>query len=299
MIRLGFSRRSVVLSAALSLAGCGMFGKPKEPAAPPAPPPEKVIQFYLPASRPADAVTDALPQSPQDAQPSVPLKYSVEIWETLMPRGSVSADEAFWKRVDEATTPETQQLLKNGIRTGELPFGELEAFRKMTEDRGGRRLTYNGVAGRQVEISVAKNVPGQTVFFHNRDDALIGRTWDRCENLWYFSFETTPRNPDRVRISFAPSVRSNEKRLTYAVQPGKADREIKTIIEQSNYDVSVGSDLRLDKLMVIAPSPAAASPLTIGGTFLMDSTPSEQRERVMLIIPHAFRISEPDSTAGR
>ena len=296
MTRRGPTLRSLGLPVALSLGGCGLFGKPVEKAAPP-PPPEKLIKFYIPASRPADAVTDALPQAPKDAQPSMPLKYSVEIWETLMPRGSVSGDDAFWKRVDEATTPEAQQLLKNGIRMGELPIGELEAFRKMTEDRGGRRLTYNGVAGRQVEISVAKNVAGQTVFYHNREDALVGRSWERCENLWYFSFETTPRNPDRVRISFTPSVRSNEKRLTYAVQPGKADRELNTVIEQSNYDVSIGSDLRLDRLMVIAP--AAASPQTIGGIFLLDNAPAQQRERVMLIIPHAFQMNDPDATAGR
>ena len=277
-----------------------MFGKPQEQAAPPPRPAFGAdLKIYMPTSRPADPVTDPLPQEPKDAQPSVPLRYSVELWETLMPRGSVSADEAFWKRVDEATTPEAQQLLKNGIRVGELPMAELGAFRKMTEDRGGRRLTYNGVTGRQVEISIGKNVVDQTVFYHNRDDALIGRTWDRCENLFYFSFETTPRNPDRVRIAFTPAVRSNEKRLTYAAQPGKADREVKTVVEQSNYDVSVGADLRLDRLMVIAPSPAAASAQTIGGTFLIDNTPAQQRERVILVIPHAFQMNEPEATAGR
>lgn len=279
--------RGLLLAAIVAVAGC-------QSAPPPAPQPsvpvdtQERLKPYVPASRPADPVTEAFPNAPQDARRAVPLRYTVEIWEILMPRDSVSVDEAFWKRVDEPATPEAQQLLKNGIRVGELPANDLMTVRKLIEDRGGKHTTYNGVVGRQVEIPVRDDVPGQTIFHHNRSDELIGRTWERCDFLFFFSFETTPRNPDRVRIALTPGVRAKEKKMQYSIAPGRPDRELRYVSEQSQYDVTVAADLALDRMLIIAPGTEARQPHTIGATFLMESVPSQQHERLILIIPHAF-----------
>ena len=271
---------------AAAVAGCAA---PKTPTTVPAPAPqgERLVP-YVPASRPADPVTEAFPTAPRDARRAVPLGFTVELWEILLPRDSVSRNEAFWKRVDEPAGPEGEQLLKNGVRTGEIPISDLETVRKMIEDRGGKHTSYIGISGKQVEIPIKVDVADQTVFYRNRSDELVGRSWERCDNFLYFSFETTPRNPDLLRIALTPGVRARERKMQYALVAGRQDRELKTVVDESNYDVTVQADLPLDRMMVIAPSVEAQSPLTIGGTFFMNEAASEQRERVILVIPHAY-----------
>ena len=41
--------------------------------------------------------------------------------------------------------------------------------------------------------------------------------------------------------------------------------------------------LRLDRMLVIAPSAEAQQPNTIGGTFLIETTPSQKQERLILV----------------
>lgn len=248
---------------------------------------------YTPSTQPAEPAAEALPTAPKDARAKVPLRYSVELWEILLPRDTVSIDEAFWKRVDEPVSPEAQRLQRNGIRIGELPLGDLETVRKLIEDRGGKHTTYNGINGKLVEIPIRQDVSDQILFYIDRDGGLRGRTWDRCDNFLYFSFETTPRNPDRLRVSLTPGVRSRERRMTYSVVPGKPDREVAFVTEQSEYDVTVSSDLLLDKLLVIAPSTSANQSTSIGGTFLTEASKSKLQERLILLIPHAF--TSPDT----
>ncbi|HEX8323221.1 MAG TPA: hypothetical protein VF595_04835 [Tepidisphaeraceae bacterium] len=283
-------RTGLLLTACL--IGCQAAAPPPPVASAEPSPRQERLRPFVPATRPADPVTEALPTAPQDARRAVPLRYTVEIWEILMPRDSVSVDESFWKRVDEPATPEGQQLLKNGMRVGELPLNDLETIRKFIEDRGGKRTTYNGVAGRQVEIPVRSDVPDQVVFYHDRRDELVGRSWDRCDNFFYFSFETTPRNPERVRIALTPGVRAKERKLQYAIAPGRPDRELSYVSEQSQYDVTVAADLALDRMLIVAPSIQARQPNTLGGTFLVEAQPSQQAERLIMIIPHAFTREE-------
>jgi hypothetical protein len=289
-----FRRWTCSLVATLVVAGCQSTTttKPMPPGAPdPAPRAEKLVP-YVPATRPVDPVTEALPSAPQDARRAVPIGFTIELWEILMPRDSVSRDESFWKRVDEPAGFDGEILLKNGVRAGQMPTGEIETFRKLIADRGGKHSSYVGTVGKLIEIPVRSDVPEQTVFFRNRDDQLVGRSWERCDNFLYFSFETTPRNPDSVRIALTPGVRSRERKMVYAAVPGRQDRELKTVVEESNYDVSVQADLPLDRMMVISPSAEAQSRTSIGGTFFTNESATENRERLILVIPHAYTRDE-------
>ena len=141
-------------------------------------------------------------------------------------------------------------------------------------------------------MDIHDKVPEQTVFYYDRDGQLVGRSWENCRDLLYFSFETTPRNPDRIRLSFTPTVRSLQKRLRYALVPGKSDYEFKEVVDESNYDVTISADLPLDRLLVIAPSSEARVPSTLGGIFLSDASPSQKQDRFILVIPHAYQRGE-------
>ena len=245
---------------------------------------------YIPATQPVAPVTDQLPQSPRDAQPAVALRYTVEIWEIMLPRDSVSTDDAFWKRVNEQALdlPTYDLLFKNGIRVGEMPLSEVGTIRKLIEDRKGTRTVVEGTEGRQVEIPVRTNITNQNIFYLDRTNSLVGRSWENCDDLFYFSFESTPRNPGKIRIAFTPVVRSRERHLRYSITPGKPDAEFHEVVEESNYDATISADLPLESIMVIAPSVEARWPTSLGGTFWVQSTPSQQLERLMVIIPHAY-----------
>lgn len=288
--------------AAAALAGCQSTSTTKtvppgtpEPAQ--GPRSEKLVP-YIPTTRPADPVTEALPTAPQDARRAVPIGFTIELWEILMPRDSVSRDEAFWKRVDEPAGFDGEILQKNGVRAGQIPAGELENFRKLIQDRGGKHLSYIGTVGKLIEIPIRADVPEQVVFYRNRDDELVGRSWERCDNFLFFSFETTPRNPDSVRIALTPGVRSRERKMQYAAAPGRTDREIKMVAETSNYDLSVQADLPLDRMMVISPSAEAQAVTSIGSTFFTNESATEKRERVLLVIPHAYTRDESAAAAA-
>jgi len=281
--------------AVLAVAGC---------AAPPPPaatqPAAAVDNFrqayrpYIPASQPAAPVTEQLPKSPRDAQPAVTLRYTVEIWEILMPRDSVTTNEAFWKRVNEQALdlPTYDLLFKNGIRVGEMPLTDVDTIRQLIEDRKGTRTIIQGTQGRQVEIPIRDNVANQNIFYLDHTNSLVGRSYEHCDDLLYFSFEATPREPDRIRIALTPTVRAREKRLQYSIVPGSPDREFREVVDESHYDATIQADLPLRNIMVIAPSVEARWPTSLGANFWLSSTPSEQRERLMVIIPHAYERAE-------
>ena len=288
-----------LLGAAL-LTGCGAPPAPTQSTSPQNQTPPAFIP-YVPSTRPAQLeVTQDLPTTPRDAQPDLRLVYSVEIWELLLPRDSISSDEGFWKRVNENLvdlSPYTV-LFKNGIRVGALPVQELDRLRAIVEERKGSRTQMAGIAGRFIEIPIASDIPGQTIFYLNRSNQLIGKTYERCENLFYFSFEPTPRKPEQIRLILTPAVRGMNKKLQYSMLPGKLEREIAYKIEESQYDANLHVDLSLNEILIVAPSVEARDSHTIGGTFLIKNTPTDQLERLLVVIPRAFK-KVSDETAAR
>jgi len=299
-----YLHRAYILAAflALTIVGCGAKPDAAAPSAPATARQDEAPQLYVPytpATQPAEIVTAPLPESPRDARPALDLLYSVEIWEIELPRDSVTTDETFWKRVDEQSVDLStyDQLFKNGIRVGQLPMGELGEIRKLIEERKGKRTQIQGLEGKQVVIPIRSDVPRQVLFYVDRANNLIGRSYDRSENYFAFSFETTPRNPDRIRIALTPTVRAYDKKPQYTTTGGKADRELKFVAEESHYDTNLRTDLGLNSALIIAPSVEARFNSTLGNAFLIVRTPSEELERLIVIIPRAFKRDESAGTA--
>jgi len=280
----------------LPLLAAGLFGCAGK-APPPAPAPvaaptiaPEVYKPYIPATKPAAPIVEDSPAHPADAQPARSFLYSIELWEIQLPRFSVSTDEAFWKRVNEQALdlPTYDVLFKNGLRVGTMPIGDLGAVSQEIQDRKGTRTVIQGTAGRQMELPVTKDVESEVLFYLNRSNELVGRSYEKCDNFLDFSFETTPRNPDKIRLAFTPMVRSRERKLQYSLTPGKPDREISYTSEEKHYDMGLSTDLPLQYALIIAPSVEAKVTTSIGSRFLLLDTPSEQRERLIVVIPHAY-----------
>ncbi|MBC7785152.1 MAG: hypothetical protein H7144_15055 [Burkholderiales bacterium] len=279
----------MLLSAPLIVSGCSAEPETSQPARADAGKPRFVP--YVPATAPAPETIPDLPTSPRDAMPPVSLMYSIEIFEILLPRQSVSADEAFWKRVNESAVELAAHdvLFKNGIRVGELPVTELASLQALAGDRQKQISSFSGIDGKQIEFPVRSGINQQTIFFFNRENQLVGRSYDRSDNILYFSFETTPRKPDQIRLALSPAVRAQNKKLQYSTLPGKLEREITYTNEEVRYDACLSLDLPLSSLLVIAPSVEARDPCTLGSAFFLNHTPSEQQERLILIVPRAYK----------
>lgn len=291
----------VLACVALLIGGCADPGAKKVAAKRDAEPPPTYIP-YVPATQPTrEQVTQDLPTDPKDAQRSLSLMYSVEVWEILLPRDSVSTDEAFWKRVNEQAVdlPTYDVLFKNGLRVGELPVQELNSLRALVDERKGQRTQMVGIAGKYIEIPISAGIERQTLFYFNRSNQLIGRTYDRCDNVMYFSFEPTPRKPDQIRLALTPAVRGLNKRWQISTIPGRTERPIEYKNEEFHYDANLRLDLPLNSVLVIAPSTEARMASTLGGVFLIKPTPTQELERLLVIVPRAFQKNDAESGAAQ
>lgn len=285
--------------AMLMVCGCGTPDTGAQAGQSQTSEPPAFIPYVPSQEAPPPAVTDALPESPQDAPADLQLVYSVELWEILLPRNSISTDEAFWKNVNENAidlSPYTI-MLKNGVRVGSLPIQQLPLLQQLVDDRKSTMTRIAGLAGKFIEIPVASNVPSQTIFYFNRSNQLIGRSYDKCDNLFYFSFESTPRQQEQIRLVLTPAVRGLQKKLQFPLIAGRLEREITYKAEEVRYDASLNLDLPLSRVLVVAPSVEARDQTSIGATFFLKDTPTEQLERLIVIIPRAYKKNDAQVTA--
>jgi hypothetical protein len=300
----GFVVRFLSLSiTAAVLVGCAAPKKP--PAAPVAVAPRQNVETYVPyvpATQPTPpaAPVEELPKSPRDPQPSPSLFYSVELWELLLPRDTITVDDAFWKRVNEQVVDLTthDQLDKNGIRIGALPMSDLNYLTALVEERKGKKTSVNGAAGKQIELPIKADIERQTLIFLDRENYPIGKSYDRCTNVLYFSFEPAPRRPNQIRLALTPAVRVQNRRLAYSIVPGRPDRELKYTSEESHYEANMVLDLPLSSILVVAPSLEARFSSTLGHAFFLAETPSQRLERVLVVIPRAYQKAD-EATAAK
>jgi hypothetical protein len=241
---------------------------------------------------------EELPTSPRDPQVTPSLIYAVDVWELLLPLDSISADEAFWKRVNEQVVDiaTRDRLDKNGIRVGALPASDANFLTALVEQRKGKKTTLRGTVNKQVELPVNANVERQSLLFINRENRLVGRSYDKSSNLFYFSFEPSPRRPNQIRLALTPAVRGEKRRMAYSLT-GKTDREQKLVNDESQYDANLTLDLPLSDLLVVAPSRESRDASSLGQAFLIATTPAQKFERVIVVIPKAFQAADGAAAA--
>src|SRR5205823_1414765 len=145
------------------------------------------------------------PGAPRDAQPSVPMVFQLVCYQISVPVGTVSRNEAFWKRIDEnALDPARYDLLRrNGMRLGVAPVAEFENIRGMLQDTPAPAKVMGtiGVDARNLELPMRSDIPFETVNYYGERNELAGRTFDRSENIFNISYRRTPRKLSDVRLT--------------------------------------------------------------------------------------------------
>lgn len=234
------------------------------------------------------AETDA----PKDPQPALDIVFRVEVYQLTLPRGAVSQSAEFWSRLNEQVIdPASYDVLqRNGLRVGEAPFSDWAYFKSIIDQHPGKAAQAVSVAREQknMQLEMKKDIPTQNIFHFNARNTLTGRTYEKCDNLVSISFEPTPRRPGSMRLTLAPVVRSERKRLEYSVLNDER-AEVQYIHPEMIYECNLRLDVPMESFIVVAASPEAVWPVSVGHAFLLTEGQSELLEQVLIIVPRPFR----------
>jgi hypothetical protein len=154
-----------------------------------------------------------------------PKQLQVELYQLVVPLGTISRNAQFWKRIDEqAVDVATYDLLyKNGVRVGEAPIAEWDYFRQVMEEHPAvsKGNTLVGHEGKPIELPLRKEVHDQEIFYFDRDNRLQGRSFEQSENFIALTMQTAPRKAETLRIALCPVVRGTRRKLEYSAGRGE------------------------------------------------------------------------------
>lgn len=223
---------------------------------------------------------------PQDAQSPVTVMIQLEVYELLVPYGTVSQNEAFWKRINEQllAVDVADRLWRNGLRIGEAPAAEWPYFKDIIDRSPAmvRKQTHVAREAKSIDIPVRGEEPFLNLFYFS-EDGLVGRSYERCRSGLSLSFQPTPRKLGSVRIALTPYVRSVRRHLEFS---GNAEsKTIEYVTPEFLYDLHLRADVPLDSFVIIAPSVGGQLHGVIGGQFFTVTDKTEKLERVLLLVP--------------
>ncbi|HVT89530.1 MAG TPA: hypothetical protein VHD56_11805 [Tepidisphaeraceae bacterium] len=239
--------------------------------------------------KPIVALTRVSTMAP-DAPEVLPVIFHVDIFLLSLPKGSYSANEDFWKRIDEnCVDPATSDLLyKNGMRIGVARNTEIEHFAKFITDLVPKqKFSLTAPEIKEMEFDLKTGLPSQTLFHFDRTNTVIGRSFDGCDNLLRVSFEPAMRKPGQLRMTICPAVRALRKKLEYTERNN--EMEFQTVTPEAIYDLNCRADIPPDSFLIITPSPDAARPTSIGHAFFMKQAAAEELEQIVLVIPKPIK----------
>ena len=211
----------------------------------------------------------------------------LDVYQLTLPLGAVSRSEEFWKRVDEQGVDiGTYDLLqKNGFRVGVAPASEWPYFRGILEQYPAvtKKTTVTAGESGALELLMKKGVGSQYLFYLTDDNRLLGRTYDRCDNLVSVTFQPAPRKPGQVRVTLCPLVRT--VRGEFQISVTNDEREYEFVRPERLYDLNLCCDVPVNGFLVVAPSMMARWQATLGNAFLVEGGAAERFEHVLLMVP--------------
>jgi hypothetical protein len=229
---------------------------------------------------------DIDPSKPRERTADENPAVKLDVWVLAVPWGTVSNNEAFWKRMDETVVDiGTYDLLyRNGVRVGAASLEEWPIFKEMLDKHPAvvEQTQVTARAEKTFELEVKKDIESQTIFVFDADNSPVGRTYDLADNLLMVGFRRSVAKAGAVRVVVCPVVRSQRKRL----EAGKGQgAEIVYKLPEHLYEMNLVAEVPFDRFLVIAPSRDVRHPTNLGRNFLVEETPTERLEKVILIVP--------------
>ena len=213
--------------------------------------------------------------------------HYLDIYQLTLPVGAVSRSDEFWKRVDEQGVDiGTYDLLqKNGFRVGVAPASEWPYFKGILDQYPAvtKKMTVTSGEAGALELLMKKGILSQYLFYLTDDNTLMGRTFDRCDNLVSVTFQPAPRKPGQVRVTMCPLVRC--VRGEFQISVTNEEREYEYVRPERLYDLNLCCDVPVKGFLVVAPSTRAKWSATLGNAFLVEGGATERFEHVLIMVP--------------
>lgn len=275
----------LITAAFLAVCGLGLWScAPDKPAAPnPAPPQTaKLNAGFLP---PGTHLMN------EDAIPRVEYLIQLTAYRITVPAGAVSRSDEFWKHIDEhaVDVPTYELLYKNGVRVGVAASSEWDYLKDILKQNPAitQPSAYTGREAKDIEMELKLNVPFQNLFYSDTHGDLVGRTFERCDNVLRVSFQPAPRKPGSVRLALCPVVRSLRERL---VAIGDVNtRTIQFVHPEQFFELNLTVDIPFDGFLVVAPSEESKWGTSLGNNFLVNDGVAEQNETLLIFRPTVYR----------
>jgi hypothetical protein len=290
-------RRFTIVLLLLSTTGCifGRHGNDGANITPADQDPDRAAHVAAPVGSAADFDdTRPLDPPPVDAVAEAQVKTRLDVYSLTVPAGVVSLDDAFWKRVDEtAVAPDAYDVLfKNGVRVGTAPTAEWEFFRGLIAKHPTvtQQGDFAGDDGKAIEMAVQKGIDQQTIFVLDSGNRLVGRSFDRCENLLSLTFHPLARQPGTVRVAMVPLVRSLRTRMEFNTQ-NAVGTELQYVSPEYFYNLNLRAEIPTGRFLIVAPSREGRWPTSVGSVFFTSGGAGERHERVLLMVPKLVTLT--------
>lgn len=231
------------------------------------------------------------------ARRQIPVAILLDVYQLTVPAQAISQNDEFWKRVDETRVDVgVHDLLdKNGIRIGLGRDPDWPYFKgllgKYPSSRMSQGRTPIGKEG-YVELPMRSGIPEQTIFGLDDQGQLWGRSFERCDDLLAVSFIASTHHPGEVMVKVCPLVRGL-RRYYRALATTNEETQIEMVHPEHLYNMRLEAVIPINDFLIIAPSKQAKLSTSMGQTFLMVEGKAEPIERVLVIVPRAFRTDDP------
>jgi hypothetical protein len=222
------------------------------------------------------------------------LVVNLDVYQLSVPVGAITGSEPFWKHVEEERIdPATKDLLqKNGVRVGIAPDSDWDYFKEILENNNAKAIKGSVMAGEtgMIELPMKKDVGEQTIFILSDEENLAGRNYTKCENLLSVSFWPDARHTGSLHVTVAPIVRSLRSHLE--IRANGEEHEIVEVRPEQLYDLNLRTEIPPNCFLVMAPSPNAKYPTSVGDAFLINSEGVERKETIVILAPKSVRRVE-------
>ncbi len=283
----------ILILAIIPACSSGKAGDDKSSAAQPASTPAALL------SQPISASASGDPAPADDPNATIHLV----VYKMIIPLGTASDDPAFWKLIDEDSVDVAtyNSLYKNGIRVGHGKTADWGKFRVII-DKSSTVCTPvewifpPGNAG--LPMVMTPELPNQMLFVLDEHGAN-GRTYDVCQNQFVCSFLWEPHKKQTIRATVCPEVLAKRTRFDYMMSDDPAEKSY--IQQEQLYDIRLHADIAPGEFLVIAPSPEAKTPETVGHQFLTLDGPADRFEQILIFVadPMPLEKISPDAAATR
>ena len=263
-----------LLAAAAFLGGCKpQAGNPQPEKLPPLLEQGRSI-LANPATEPADA-------------PRGLTYVELTLAEIEAPAGAISGDPKIWSYLGEAGPKPLGEadLAANGIRIGITNGAKWEELASALEKATGRPVTRQLIRAemaKPIPVVIRPGQPQRTVFLTYRDGTSNGTDYQAGDYIMALSFIAPAGQTDRSMLTAAPQIRSARRKPVIEQSGGRymlTERpEVQTI-----YPLAFQMQIPAGAVLVIGPSPQAASQSSLGGAFFITQREGVSYERLFLI----------------